>query len=269
MISRRQRRFTSRAFGAQPRKKFLFASGRPTYNEAGGRTNTFVIGPAMSLQRRGMSLVELLAVVAIIAILVALLLPDVRVGHTPSFRTHCKNNMKQILLALHTYHDEYESFPPAYTVDAEGKPLHSWRTLILPYLEQQKLYDTIDLSKPWNHPANKQAFESSVPAYICPKATCPSNHTTYLAVAAPGGCFAPGAARRVSEITDGTAGTLLVVEVNSQHSVPWMQPADADEALVLSFRPQDELPHDGGTHGGFADGRGSSLRIRPPRIAAR
>ena len=233
---------------------FLVLCESRTYNEASGRTNTFVIGPAMSVQRRGMSLVELLAVLALIAILVALLLPEEQSAYTPSSRTQCRHHVKQILLALHMYHDEYRSFPPAYTVDAEGKPLHSWRTLILPYLEQQALYEKIDLSKHWDDPANKQTFESHVPAYMCPKAACPGNHTTYLAVAAPGGCFAPGAARRVSEITDGTAGTLLVVEVNSQCSVPWMQPVDADESLVLSFRPQDELPHEGGTHGGFADG---------------
>ena len=72
----------------------------------------------------------------------------------------CANNLKQIALALRNYESVYHALPPAYTVDAEGKPLHSWRTLILPYLEQQALYDKIDLSKPWDDPANKEAYET-------------------------------------------------------------------------------------------------------------
>ncbi len=92
--------------------------------------------------------------------------------------------------------------PPAYTVDAKGRPLHSWRTLILPYLEQEPLYQMIDLSKPWNDPANAKALETSLPVFRCPEAVGPRNTTTYLAIVGPNGCLIPKESRRLAEITD-------------------------------------------------------------------
>jgi hypothetical protein len=68
-------------------------------------------------------------------VLICLLLPAVRSARGPARRAQCGNNLKQIALALLTYETVYHALPPAYTVDADGKPLHSWRTLILPYLE--------------------------------------------------------------------------------------------------------------------------------------
>ena len=76
------------------------------------------------------------------------------------------NNLKQIALALLNYEQAHHALPPAYTVDAQGRPLHSWRTLILPYLDQESLYQTIDLSKPWNDPANAKALETSLPFFV-------------------------------------------------------------------------------------------------------
>ncbi len=103
---------------------------------------------------RGFWPIKSLAVLAILALLIAFLLPATRSSRGAARRAQCTNNLKQIALALHNYEQAYKSFPPAYTVDANGRPLHSWRTLILPFLEQESLYRAIDLSKPWNDPAN-------------------------------------------------------------------------------------------------------------------
>src|SRR5918997_1599426 len=84
-------------------------------------------------------------------------------------RIRCLNNLKQIVLALHNYEQAHKALPPAYTVDATGRPLHSWRTLILPYLEQEPLYRAIDLSKPWNDPANARALETTLLVFGCPE----------------------------------------------------------------------------------------------------
>src|SRR5262245_5872973 len=89
-------------------------------------------------------------VLGIGAVVVALLLPAQRRGREAARRTQCKNNLKLIALALHQYEADYHALPPAYTVDRYGNPLHSWRTLILPYLDQQALYNSIDLSKAWD-----------------------------------------------------------------------------------------------------------------------
>ena len=170
------------------------------------------------------TLLKWFGVLGVIAIAVALFLPSIRTAREPARRMQCANNLKQIGLALCNYEHEYHALPPAYTVDAEGKPLHSWRTLILPYLEQKALYDTIDLSKPWNDPANKRAYDITVPAYRCPSTNCPPGHTTYLAVVAPGSCLRPAEPRKLSEITDKHSLTLIVLEVDPEHSVHWMSP---------------------------------------------
>jgi Protein of unknown function (DUF1559) len=62
-------------------------------------------------------------------------------------RAQCRNNLKQIALALHDYHQQYGVLPPAYVADASGRPMHSWRVLLLPFLEQQSLYDQYDFRK--------------------------------------------------------------------------------------------------------------------------
>lgn len=78
-------------------------------------------------------------------LLLALLMPTTRTANNAARRSQCSNNLKQIGLALLIYHDTYGEFPPAYTVDDKGNHLHSWRTLLLPFLEQKTLYESIDL----------------------------------------------------------------------------------------------------------------------------
>ncbi|MEZ6081865.1 MAG: DUF1559 domain-containing protein [Pirellulaceae bacterium] len=108
-----------------------------------------------------------LAVIVIVVLLIGLLLPATRAARPAAYRMQCSNNLKQIALALRNYETSYHAFPPAATFDSSGNPLHSWRTLILPFLEQNALYDSIDLSKPWDDPANAKAYASSVPVYHC------------------------------------------------------------------------------------------------------
>ena len=209
----------------------------------------------------GQALIRLIVLLGIILVGIAFLMPAIRSNRgnrVAARRTQCVCNMKQIALALHNYEQEYGALPPAYTVDAASRPLHSWRTLILPYCgqEQQTLCQSIDLTKAWNDPANSQARESATPTiYRCPEATSPPNTTSYLAIVAPGGCFLPDQPRRLAEITDGTVNTLMVIEVDDDHAVSWMAPVDADEALVLGFGPSSPAHHAGGVNASFVDGR--------------
>ena len=205
--------------------------------------------------RTAFSLVELLAVVVIMGLLIALMLPAVRTAGPAARRTQCMNNLKNIGLALHNYADVYGGLPPAYTVDADGRPLHSWRTLILPFIDQAPLYGTIDLTKPWDDPANAQAHEAVVEAYSCPSTEAPRTHTTYLAIVAPGSCFRPTETRPLSEITKDHGETLMVVEVDPAQAIHWMSPVDADEKLVLGFGLKSESAHSGGRHALLADGK--------------
>ena len=86
---------------------------------------------------------------AVIGLVIFMLLPEiVDYGKGPPRRMLCTNNLKQLALAMHTYNDYHKSFPPAYTTDEDGKPLHSWRVLILPFIEQRGLYESIRLDEP-------------------------------------------------------------------------------------------------------------------------
>src|SRR5262245_16452317 len=106
------------------------------------------------------NVLKVLGILFLIAVAISLCLPPVTRGREAARRTQCKNNLKQILLALTNYELEYQALPPAHTTDANGNPLHSWRTLILPYLDQRQLYESIDLSKPWNDPINADACKA-------------------------------------------------------------------------------------------------------------
>jgi hypothetical protein len=201
------------------------------------------------------TVLSLLVVTGIIGVLVALLLPASRGSREAGRRMHCHNNLKQIALALHHYEDEYGALPPAYTVDANGKPLHSWRTLILPYLEQKALYETIDLSKPWDDAANKAALETPLAVYRCYSVKCPPTHATYLAVVSAGGCLRPAHSRELAEITDDHNLTLAVVEVPAGKAVHWMSPRDVSEAEIVNQRTDPGLPHRGGFQAATVSGQ--------------
>src|SRR3954451_11363062 len=96
-------------------------------------------------RRRAFTLIELLVVIAIIATLIGLLLPAVQKVREASYRLYCTNNLKQVGLGLHNYHDVNQAFPPAITQTAGPDPFQyiSWMTRILPYVEQPALYDSM------------------------------------------------------------------------------------------------------------------------------
>jgi prepilin-type N-terminal cleavage/methylation domain-containing protein len=139
---------------------------------------------SLSLVRRrgGFSLVELLVVIAVIAILVGLLLPAVQAAREAAARTQCANNLHQIALAMHLYHDQYKHLPPSRLRNNEGP---SWAWLILPNLEQQNLYNLWPAGEPYpgvvlGQPitstelgAAAEILNSAVPVYFCPSRRAP------------------------------------------------------------------------------------------------
>lgn len=187
-----------------------------------------------------------------VGIMVGLLLPAVQASREAARRMQCSNNLKQITLALHLYHDIHNALPPAYTTDAEGRRLHSWRTLLLPYMEHQALYDSIDLSKPWDDPVNQQAASTNVPFYRCPSTPGEAmNMTTYQVVVDPTSAFPGATPVRFRDIKDGLPNTVMVVETPESLAVPWMSPEDCDVQEYLSFT---DPVHSGGFNVGMCDG---------------
>ncbi|WP_165225221.1 DUF1559 family PulG-like putative transporter [Aquisphaera insulae] len=214
--------------------------------------------------------IEGLVCLGLILLLAALLLPATRSARGAARRAQCVTNLKQIALALRNYADAEGAFPPACTFDADGRRLHSWRTLIWPYLnDHDAFYATVDLSKPWDDPVNRKAAENMPSTYRCPSSKAPRNTTAYLASAGPSAFLDPEKPRRLAEITDGTDATLAVIEADEGHAVPWMAPIDADETTILSITPDSTLVHPVGVNAAFGDGSVKFLKATVSRQALR
>ncbi|TWT59424.1 DUF1559 family PulG-like putative transporter [Rubinisphaera italica] len=207
--------------------------------------------------RAGLKVVEVGIAVLIVGVLIALMLPGTRRAGPAARRSQCVNNLRNIGIALYNYADTYGTLPPAYTVDAQGHRLHSWRTLLLPFLNNVALYRQIDLNQPWDSPANLKAFNTTPDIYRCPESSSPATHTSYLAIVTTDSCIQATEGRELNTISngDGLAQTLLIVEMPEEDAVHWMAPQDASEASFLKISNDSRLPHQSGMNVLFADGR--------------
>jgi prepilin-type N-terminal cleavage/methylation domain-containing protein len=122
---------------------------------------------------RAFTLVELLVVIAIIGMLVAILLPAVQAARGAARRSQCQNNLKQLGLAITSYQATHETYPPGVTANTDNfqDGMHSGLVFLLPYLEQQNLYDRIDLSSSWRSDSNRVAAQQLIPSFQCPSSS--------------------------------------------------------------------------------------------------
>jgi prepilin-type processing-associated H-X9-DG protein len=170
----------------------------------------------------------------------------------PARRAQCVNNLKQIQLALLNYERDFGAFPPRVTRDRVGRPLVSWRVLILPYLEQKELYARFRLDEPWDSPHNVTLIAPIPPVYRCPRlATWIRDLTVYQVLDGPGAFLDDRELTRSAQIKDDRSAILGVVE--GPRAVPWTSPED------VPFRTDRPFPGWGATHPGgftaaFADG---------------
>ena len=155
-----------------------------------------------------------------------LLLPAVQQAREAARRSSCKNNLKQIALGIHNYHDMHHSFPPAYLTDKNGTPRHSWRVLLLKSMgpEEQALFNAYRFDEPWNGPNNSRLADRMPDCYRCPSATQGAPYTHYVVVVGPGTMFPGAEARKIRDVRDGMSQTAMVVE--SVKAVHWMAPDD-------------------------------------------
>jgi len=176
-------------------------------------------------------------------------------AQSAAVRTHCANNMKQLALALHTHHDVHRWMPAAVSTDDDGNVLHSWRTMLLPYVDELELYERIRLDEPWDSPYNQQ-FHSQMPAiYGCP-ANTNGNNTNYMLFTGEKSPWKTGETTQFRDIVDGTSNTIAFVEVNNSN-INWMEPRDIPwdgTAPATGGMNQPGSAHDGGFHAAFMDG---------------
>lgn len=166
---------------------------------------------------------------------------ELRIARRAAIASCSQCPLSQIILALHNYHGDYGSFPPAYVADEMGQPMHSWRVLILPYCDNQKLYDEYDFSEPWNGPHNSQLLERDPGVFGClPDGYHKPGWTNILAITGAGTAFPGISATRLAEFQDGPENTILIAEIADQR-VPWLAPIDLsiDEAIRDWSGPQD------------------------------
>ncbi len=207
-------------------------TGRPA--SAGKRPRfTFTIG-------------KMMRIIFVAGCLFAVLTAYVRLAEQPgrrSRRAACTNNLKQIALALYNYHSAYDVFPPAYITDERGRPLHSWRVLILPFLEQQALYDQYDFHEPWDGPSNVKLLGKMPAMFECPSNHAPgpgvSTFTSYVVIKGPGTMFPGAESIALNQVTDGSRQSLMVVEV-SNVQIHWTKPEDLElRTMGLHINDQD------------------------------
>jgi len=232
----------------------------------------------MARSRTAFSLVELLVVIAILGVLVALLLPAIQASRESARRTGCFNNLRQIGVGVHNYLDARRRLPPG---GVEWRPLGdttkrqlAWSAFLLPYLEEQSLYDRLDLGTPFDSAANAIGAATILPVYLCP-----SSRRTEQRVEGRGPCDYGGiygeritgpnnppkgamlydVALRISQISDGTSKTILIGEDSVFTDGQWINGRNVfDQAFAINAAPAFEndlrSDHPGGANVLLADG---------------
>jgi len=144
-------------------------------------------------------------------------------------------NLKRIGWAMHNYEQKYGCFPPAYVADKDGKPMHSWRVLVLPFMEADSAKG-YRLDEPWDSPNNRKVAEAAAKLFQYPLASHAKGDLTtdYMMVVGPHTISDGPHSRKAKEITDGLADTIMVVEV-ADSGVPWNKPIDLQFDL-MNFR---------------------------------
>jgi len=168
-------------------------------------------------------------------------------------RVQSTNNLKQIALAMHIYHDVKKGFPARANVDANGKPLLSWRVHILPYVEQDALYKEFHLNEPWDSEHNKKLIAKMPAIYRQPNGDSKEFKTNYLVPVAKGTIFETLQPCKLNSIIDGTSTTIMVVEASLDRSVEWTKPDDLELDLAAPFKGLVGL-RPNGFYAAFADG---------------
>ncbi|WP_425395609.1 DUF1559 domain-containing protein [Aeoliella sp.] len=217
-----------------------------------------------------------------LAVLVVLLMPAMEMGRSGARQMRCRNNLRQLALSIHNFHDTNKRFPPAAGPHGQTDHIHSWRMRIVPFVESTLFYDQYDFDKPWDGPKNRQVVGTlPIELYECPEHVHPTE-TNYFAVTGAETAWGNGEQRSFADVTDGLSNTILLVEASGRET-HWAEPKDLsfDEAVELLTTP---LRIDGGDghrveNGYFykhsyvrnvamCDGAVHSLRVPVPREAA-
>lgn len=220
--------------------------------------------------------IEALVVFAVVGLLIGMFLPAVGGPREAAPRTVCLNNIRQLTLAMLNYESANGHLPPAYIADETGKPIHSWRVLLLPFMEQEALYHQYSFDEPWNGPNNSKLHDEVVSLYQCPSVRRGEQvgNTSYMVMTGKGTAFDGDHETAFSEVADGTSNTVLIVEVANSET-HWMEPTDIalDEAparFTDKSKVKDCCNHPGTINLSLMDGSTHSigLPVSPEELEA-
>jgi len=180
-----------------------------------------------SMSRWAKGLLIWLAVLVCIALVAALLVPALQPARKHTGHDRCGNNLRQIALALINYDAQYGCLPPAYTTDENGRPMHSWRALLIPFLAEPELYYQYDLEQPWDSPTNLVALRQMPEVFRCSASDEEEGYTNFVVIIGdpeqfPQTLFTPDRPLSLDEVGDGISNTIMVVE--AVRAVPWTMP---------------------------------------------
>jgi hypothetical protein len=186
--------------------------------------------------------VALLVLVCCGGVLLGLLLPAVNAARETARKETCASNLRQISLAMKNYEAINGSLPPAFVVDKNGRPMHSWRVLLLPYMDED-LYKEYHFDEPWDGPHNR-ALANRIPRfYRCPSAGPTTSVTSYVVIVGPRTAFPGAKPAPASEINKDAASTILVVEA-PRAGINWLEPRDLREEEMhfkINGDPKNEI----------------------------
>ncbi|MEL6109403.1 MAG: DUF1559 domain-containing protein [Planctomycetota bacterium] len=214
--------------------------------------------PMLMLRREGDLLkspkIESAPNVATVGVLVGLLLPAVQAAREAARRMSASNNLKQIGLAMHNYHAAYRKLPFGAIRDENGKPLLSWRVAILPFIEQQALYEEFHLDEPWDSEHNRTLIDKMPMIYIDPS-NLPLPGKTVFQAPSGKGLMQDESVKQVvfRDVRDGLSNTIMVAETSLADAVTWTQPVDWEVDMDRPLAGTGEA-HVGGFHVLLGDG---------------
>ena len=254
----------------------LFALVAAASMAAGGLPCVMVVVLYLALWcciRKPKTPVELLFWLVSLGVILALLVPDSSESWAAIDAEVCSTRLERLADAFEAYYEDHCHFPPATVNDSDGKPMHSWRALLLPYVGQEQIHDWYDFSQPWDATKNR-----SLAPYIPSHYTCRSpalskfTSTYYFAVVGPNTAWSGTNVITKEDIQDGAANTILIVEIKRDTGIHWMQPADLsiDDVMDLDspisrtagFHRHHRL-QGGGRHVLMADG---TVRFLPNTV---
>ncbi|WP_197439648.1 DUF1559 family PulG-like putative transporter [Calycomorphotria hydatis] len=160
---------------------------------------------------------------------VSLVTPAVIAARAAARRAQSINNMKHLMIAMHSYHATHNAFPAHANYSQNGKPLLSWRVHLLPFLDEEELYNQFHFDEPWDSPHNKTLINKMPDAFREPASGIPKSEfkTNYLAPVGEGFVFdGTPTAIRIRDITDGTSNTIAMLQVDDDNAVVWTKPDD-------------------------------------------